>query len=62
MNVTNRAEKGDEKYGDIFLVSTRIDQMGDHMKMNFDYFQVQKMNVTNRAEKTTTPTIGKPIS
>ena len=25
--------------------------MGDHMKMNFDYFQVQKMNVTNRTEK-----------
>ena len=28
-----------------------MDQRGDHIKMNFDYFQMQKINVTNRAEK-----------
>ena len=24
------------------ILQTRMDQKGDHMKMNFDYFQIQK--------------------
>ena len=34
------------------ILQTRIDQRGDHMKMNFDYFQIQKwMLKTVRAEE-----------
>ena len=33
------------------ILQTRMDHKGDNMKMNFDYFQIQKMNITNRVEK-----------
>ena len=34
------------------ILETRMDQRGDHMKTNFDYFQIQKwMPQTIRAEK-----------
>ena len=29
------------------ILQNRRDQRRDHIKMNFDYFQKQKMNVTN---------------
>ena len=28
-----------------------MDQWGDHIKINFDYFQIKKVNVTNRTER-----------
>ena len=31
----------------LLILKTRTDERGDHMKMNFDYFQIQ----TIRAEK-----------
>ena len=34
------------------ILQARMDQTGDHMKMNFEYFQIQKwMLQTVRAEK-----------
>ena len=50
-----------EKYDGLFKLvdfaqnlgnlQTRMDQSGDHMKMNFDYFQISKMLQTVRVEK-----------
>ena len=40
-----------EKF-DGHILQIRMDQMGDHIKMNFEYFQIQKwMLQTVRAEK-----------
>ena len=30
-----------------FLLQTSVDQSGDHMEMNFAYYPIQKLNVTN---------------